>query len=1307
MKMPKRQRYFVFLTLIITFSLFLVFSVKAVTFPAQEGKPPPTSAQIIDRTVQNLEHTVQSVREATVPVQIVIVPIVQTVELAGSNLFDRTVQNLQHTSRSVKEAIEDIGGLLARPEAELKPTEVLVTVPQLSPKSVLEGPPTPAALQPEVIRETVREVVREQIIQEIRLNIPSLPAALLVPPVQISQEIIREVVIRETIIREVDNSALNALNQSIQQQIASLQTMIGQSSPTADDLDITDDDVPDDITVSKYLPLAGGTMEGNISLPRLLATTSIGFSSSTPGAALGVKGAALFEGFVSADYFTSSSTNDSWLFGNLGIGTSTPGSLLSVQGLGNLGSLTVEGETRISFLISTSTTNSGFGTTSPWGFLSVEQIDSSDENFPAFVVSDQGTSTPSFVILNRNGSVGIGTTSPGTLLDVAGIGVFKGGLTVEATSTASAFIATSTLEVRGAGGTDFMVVDGRVGVGTTSPTKRLVVISSETGDGIIIDGAGSNSPALFLYGDSASVASSTIGLALSSENFSVDATIGDLVIRDGGDDIIFSTTGAGNYPAEMIIKNGGNIGIGTVAPSQLLEIAGASVLGGNVEVITDLFIYGSDLNIGNGDQATTTISGQYGLLGLASTTPWGQLSLEYDGAVLGSSTPVFVISDSGTSTPSFIITSTGRIGIATTTFLTENATANTGIGLTIATSTYIEGGLGIGVATTSNGGLFVKGSADIYDGLIVRGGRVGIATTSPGGRLSISDDRSTPALLINQTGTGDLINIQNGGITEFVIRDNGNIGIGTSTPLEALTIDANTQNALTITTNSVGSDTDVEILNSSGEGGRFTAVGVSGDFAFYRVSPGSSNFAMTIRQSNQNVGVGTSSPGAAFAIADDDGSQPVFLISTSTSAGSTAFLMDSDGKIILGGIKDQALGALSLSGQGLNEGIAFFDGNNTSARIFMGSDDLFYVGARSAVLARGLVIDENGNTGFGVLGAQTGTHVCFNTTDISSFNVFTDCSSSESIKKNINYLTSEDYGAMLIDIRNTDIATFNYKADATGTPPTFGIIAEYSPENVQYIDSRGNANINEWSVNIGYTWGAIKALDKQIQELQLGSSDNQGFFAQIIDTILNKIKEWFQNTLISIKELATEKLSALMINTLKLRVGTPDNPAGITVYDFESRQPHCLIVRSGQVESIPGECTFEAASPPSSDSVEPLVDEPPTEEPPIEEEPPSDEPPAEEPPAEEPPADEPPIEGATTSGSGDLPPEASTEEGGPLTDEPPTEEPPADEPLADEPPIEEPTTEEPPADESPVNEPPPPTGGEEPPSGEPTEPLTE
>ncbi|MCD4756606.1 hypothetical protein K8R20_03260 [bacterium] len=56
------------------------------------------------------------------------------------------------------------------------------------------------------------------------------------------------------------------------------------------------------------------------------------------------------------------------------------------------------------------------------------------------------------------------------------------------------------------------------------------------------------------------------------------------------------------------------------------------------------------------------------------------------------------------------------------------------------------------------------------------------------GNIQMTSNDVTPALIINQLGTGSLFEVQDNGVTSFVILDGGNVGIGTSTPRTALEI---------------------------------------------------------------------------------------------------------------------------------------------------------------------------------------------------------------------------------------------------------------------------------------------------------------------------------------------------------------------------------------------------------------------------------------------------------------------------------------------------------------------------------------
>ena len=133
-------------------------------------------------------------------------------------------------------------------------------------------------------------------------------------------------------------------------------------------------------------------------------------------------------------------------------------------------------------------------------------------------------------------------------------------------------------------GTNMYYNNGNVGIGTTSPERKLEVVAASAGDGIIIRANSVNryAPSLTFRGED-NIYLSQIGAAMGNQDFSVDATFGDLVMRTGFD-IIFSTVHDNQtYPATMLISNSGNVGIGTASPGYPLEMAsGAHVTTGGV-----------------------------------------------------------------------------------------------------------------------------------------------------------------------------------------------------------------------------------------------------------------------------------------------------------------------------------------------------------------------------------------------------------------------------------------------------------------------------------------------------------------------------------------------------------------------------------------------------------------------------------------------------------------------------------------------------------------------------------------------------
>ncbi len=185
----------------------------------------------------------------------------------------------------------------------------------------------------------------------------------------------------------------------------------------------------------------------------VIDTASVGSGTSTPGVAAGVKGAGLFEGFVHADYFKSTSTNPSWISANVGLGgTTTPGMALGVEGAGLFE-----------------------------GFVNADYFRSTSTN-------------PSWLL----GRLGMGTTSPSSTVNndgglaVEGSGLF-GGFVMSSYLTATSSTATSTIRtgIEIASSSVVDAVSGRIALGTTTIPDADVANTLANDPTLTISGLGS------------------------------------------------------------------------------------------------------------------------------------------------------------------------------------------------------------------------------------------------------------------------------------------------------------------------------------------------------------------------------------------------------------------------------------------------------------------------------------------------------------------------------------------------------------------------------------------------------------------------------------------------------------------------------------------------------------------------------------------------------------------------------------------------------------------------------------------------
>jgi ribosome biogenesis protein Tsr3 len=626
--------------------------------------------------------------------------------------------------------------------------------------------------------------------------------------------------------------------------------------------------------------------------------------------------------------------------GNVGIGTTVPSSLLHVSKAGNsAGGTILMGVSNTidkwSYLVSTQY-NSG---THPQGFSLIGGFSSATVNtitiggaiyeanpateiqFWTHTAVSHSLGGSQRMTINSNGNVGIGSTSPSTKLDVIGDTFVKGvifayagsggnqvgGITWDSTDDGALFLkASNTNKIYlNSNGVSYFN-GGNVGIGTTAPSSRLSIQNNGASDNIIMNFLmtnGSNA-ATFRTTDSGAI------FGIHSQNS------GDIYIKDTSDAVLFYG------------KHGGNVGIGTTAPSTTLTVKGTTVGAG----LGKLSVYaGGDENTWN---ATRNEAIRIGRADIDSAYYHSIWSAAGSSENENSHWLRFYISNANGSSQTLAMTmnGNGNVGIGTTSpnqllhLKTELATSS-GVGTIIQIESGGSGGdqAWIGVNKGTGNGLefsvenrdiiFNTGATSPFGGSermrITSGGDVGIGTTNPdqygfAGKLLTLNASSSYANLILAgdansgiafgTSTGRLGQItmdsstglqlfsqSTGNGLTMVLNRSGNVGIGTTSPTSKLTISGVTlsQSVSALDINASGSgyyQRGIRVLNSSmgnGDGiliqaGKADGIRNAGQMVFNHVSDGStSNYLefglYAVDQvlnivGTGNVGIGTIAP---------------------------------------------------------------------------------------------------------------------------------------------------------------------------------------------------------------------------------------------------------------------------------------------------------------------------------------------------------------------------------------------------------------------------------------------------------------
>lgn len=594
--------------------------------------------------------------------------------------------------------------------------------------------------------------------------------------------------------------------------------------------------------------------KGNATQVRFDGSGNVGIGTTGPGAKLDIVGSTIGLRIKKPDLsdvlrvYTQGSgvfvnNGNFHVEDNVGIGTTNPTNKLQVTG----GSVGIDSE----YMVRDNRNNT----------ILLQSASTAASNRSLTI----GNATYSNIIV-PNGNVGIGTTSPAQKLDVVGY-IRSANTGTDATTKYSGFFgrhytnseedvfaiateATSTnnnvyigggFSTRNSAttirfttaanntttiGSERMRITstGNVGIGTTSPGAKLHISSPDETVARFERSSGSGYAVLDIKDGVGTTGNSTV-------RFSDTAGSPGEINYEHADDSLRINT---NSSERIRITSGGNVGIGTTSPQEKLDISAGNIRLDDNQTVT---WSSADANIGRVRITGNEVNDYL----LFATDNSERMRLTNTGLGVGTTSPSSKLHVFNAGYPQLSMQSNG-------------------------------GTWQVGVSTGNDLAFRIGTSGSNYPLWLDSSSNVGIGTTSPGNKLTISGPSSNQFEIINSTNSkswrpnvngNDFYITESGVGNSLVIQAGGNVGIGTVNPTYKLEVHANTagSNRVRVINASTG-QSSVDLKTSQQE----TRIIAVNNKPFYIYDQSQSSELFTILTGG-NVGIGTTAPSQKLHVA--------------------------------------------------------------------------------------------------------------------------------------------------------------------------------------------------------------------------------------------------------------------------------------------------------------------------------------------------------------------------------------------------------------------------------------------------------